>query len=101
MWTVRRAEARRVAFIEQADAAPAVAQDLLVAHNLRTGELKYFLTNAARSLPTPACALQGILEQRCEGLMSDDQRRILAERRAADIKRTQRRNHHARVAARR
>jgi SRSO17 transposase len=64
-------EARRVPFIEQADAAPAVAQDLLVARNPRTGEVKYFLTNAARSLPTPACLKVAFSRWRVERCFQD------------------------------
>lgn len=47
-------EARRVRFIEQAETAPAVAQDLLVARNPRTGELKYFLTQRDQRPAQPA-----------------------------------------------
>ena len=48
-----------------------------------------------------ADALQVILERRHEALMSETQLPALAERLAADIERTQRRNRRARVAARR
>lgn len=64
-------QARRVRFIEQAETAPAVAQDLLVARNPRTGELKYFLTNAPRSLLTPACLKVAFSRWRVERCFQD------------------------------
>lgn len=64
-------EARRVAFIEQAEAAPAVAQALLVARNVRTGEVKYFLTNAPATLPTPACLKVAFSRWRVERCFQD------------------------------
>ena len=46
---------RRVVFIEQAEAAPTDPQSLLMVRNVRTGEVKFFLANAApRALSTPA-----------------------------------------------
>lgn len=39
------------AFWEQSDAAPEKAQRLLVGRNVRTGEIKYFLSNASEDVP--------------------------------------------------
>lgn len=47
-------ECRRVGFTEQAEAAPKPKQTLWVARNVRTGEQKFFLSNAPRSMSTPA-----------------------------------------------
>jgi len=43
-------ECRQVTFVEQAKRSPTCEQQLLVAKNVRTGEVKYFLSNAPRSM---------------------------------------------------
>lgn len=161
-------ECRRVRFVEQAKAAPADPQSLLVARNVRTAETKFFLTHAPRAMSTAAClkvafsrwriercfqdcqgelglnhaeirtyrglrrhfilttinyyfrqrqvrergeknltvaqladATQVILARRVEGIMTEAQILILAERLACHIERTQGRNRTARLSARR
>jgi SRSO17 transposase len=62
---------RRVRFIEQAENAPTEAQTLLVAYNERTGEIKYFLTNAAATLSTAACLKVAFSRWRIERCFED------------------------------
>jgi SRSO17 transposase len=66
VWTCRR-----VKFIEQAAAAPNVYQSLLVVRNVRTAEQKFFLTNAPRTLSTPACLKVAFARWRIERCFQD------------------------------
>jgi SRSO17 transposase len=64
-------ECRRVWFTEQAEAAPKTKQTLLVARNVRTGEQKFFLSNAPRSMSTPACLKVAFSRWRVERCFED------------------------------
>jgi len=64
-------ECRRVAFTEQAEAAPKTRQSLLVARNVRTDEQKFFLSNAPRSMSTPACLKVAFSRWRVERCFED------------------------------
>ena len=64
-------QCRRVGFIEQAEQAPEDPQSLLMARNVRTGEVKFFLTNAPRTLSTPACLKVAFSRWRIERCFQD------------------------------
>lgn len=64
-------QCRRVVFIEQADTAPEVPQYLLMARNVRTKEVKFFLTNAPRTMSTPACLKVAFSRWRIERCFQD------------------------------
>ena len=64
-------ECRRVEFIEQAEAGPDDQQTLLMARNVRTDEVKYFLTNAPRSMSTAACLKVAFSRWRVERCFQD------------------------------
>ncbi len=62
---------RRVVFFEQAEAAPQHEQALLVARNVRTGEVKFFLSNAPTTMGTPACLKVAFSRWRVERCFQD------------------------------
>lgn len=64
-------EVRRVMFHEQADAAPAGGQTLLVTWNVRTGERKFFLSNAPESMKTEALMKVAFSRWRVERCFED------------------------------
>jgi SRSO17 transposase len=64
-------QCRRVVFIEQAEAAPEGPQSLLMARNVRTGEVKFFLTNAPHTMSTPACLKVAFSRWRVERCFQD------------------------------
>jgi SRSO17 transposase len=62
---------RRVVFIEQAEAAPQGPQTLLVARNVRTQEVKFFLVNAPRTMSTAQCLKVAFSRWRVERCFED------------------------------
>lgn len=62
---------RQIEFIEQATNAPACRQRLLIAHNERTGETKYFLSNAPKRLSMGACLKVAFTRWRIERCFQD------------------------------
>lgn len=64
-------QVRRTTFVEQAEAAPAQPQILLVAWNVRTGERKFFLANAERTIKTEVLLKVAFARWRVERCFQD------------------------------